>query len=59
MINEKQTRDAHIGFRVTSQLKEQLEKLAEADERPLSNYIERALKAHVEREKRSATSRKG
>jgi predicted transcriptional regulator len=42
------TRDALIGFRVTSDLKEQLEQLAEADNRPLSNYLEHVLKAHAE-----------
>ena len=51
----ERTRDTQIGFRVTSQLKKQLEKLAEADNRPLSNYLEHVLKAHAEAElKRSA-----
>jgi predicted DNA-binding protein len=44
----KSTRDALIGFRVTSELKERLEKLAEADNRPLSNYLEHILKAHAD-----------
>ena len=54
----RSTRDALIGFRVTSELKERLEKLAEADNRPLSNYLEHVLKAHAEVElKRSAKPR--
>ena len=44
----ERTRDTQVGFRVTSQLKKQLEKLAEADNRPLSNYLEHVLKAHAE-----------
>ena len=44
----RSTRDALIGFRVTSELKERLEKLAEADNRPLSNYLEYILKAHAD-----------
>jgi predicted transcriptional regulator len=46
----RSTRDAVIGFRVTSDLKEQLEQLAEADNRPLSNYLEHVLKAYAEAE---------
>ena len=52
------TRDALIGFRVTSELKARLEKLAEADNRPLSNYLEVVLQAHADAaQKRSARPR--
>jgi len=44
----ERTRDTQIGFRVTSELKKRLEKLAEADNRPLSNYLEHVLKAHAD-----------
>jgi predicted DNA-binding protein len=44
----RSTRDALIGFRVTTELKERLEKLAETDNRPLSNYLENVLKAHAD-----------
>jgi predicted DNA-binding protein len=49
----RSTRDALIGFRVTSELKERLEKLAEADNRPLSNYLEHVLKAHADAAQKS------
>jgi predicted transcriptional regulator len=52
-------RDTQIGFRVSSQLKKQLEQLAEADNRPLSNYLEHILKAHAAATlKRSAEPRR-
>jgi hypothetical protein len=40
-------RDAQIGFRVRSDLKAELERLARADHRTLANYLERLLEAHV------------
>ena len=44
----RSARDALIAFRTTTELKEQLEELAEADNRPLSNYLEVVLKAHAD-----------
>jgi predicted HicB family RNase H-like nuclease len=41
-------RDAQIGFRIRSDLKAEIERLARADGRSLANYIERLLDAHVE-----------
>jgi predicted DNA-binding protein len=41
-------RDAQIGFRVRSELKSELERLAKADGRSLANYLERLFEAHVE-----------
>jgi len=38
-----------IGIRITSELKEKLEKLAASENRPFSNYIETLLIAHVNR----------
>jgi predicted transcriptional regulator len=42
------TRDTLIGFRVTSELKGRLERLAEADNRPLSNFLENVLTAYAD-----------
>jgi len=36
-----------LNIRLESELKAQLQKLAEADERNLSNYIAKVLRAHV------------
>ena len=41
-------RDAQIGFRIRSDLKAALERLAKTDGRSLANYLERLLDAHVE-----------
>jgi predicted DNA-binding protein len=41
-------RDAQIGFRVRSELKSELERLAKADGRSLANYLERLFEAHVD-----------
>lgn len=40
-------RTALIAFRVTAGMKAELERLAEADRRSLSSYIELALERHV------------
>jgi len=40
-------RDAQIGFRIRSDLKAELERLAKVDGRSLANYLERLLEAHV------------
>jgi predicted DNA-binding protein len=47
-------RDAQIGFRIRSELKVELERLAKADGRSLANYLERLLDAHVEAKKLGA-----
>jgi len=54
-------RDAQIGFRIKSDLKAEVERLAKADGRSLANYLERLLEAHVEsvRGKKPKTSNKG
>lgn len=43
---------AAISLRVEPEVKAALEKAAKADERPLAQYIERALTAHLRREGR-------
>lgn len=40
-------KDVQIGVRVTSELRDALRKLAEADQRPLSSYITLVLQRHV------------
>ena len=47
-------RDAQIGFRVRSELKTELERLAKADHRTLANYLELLLEAHVEAKRQEA-----
>jgi hypothetical protein len=47
-------RDAQIGFRIRSDLKAELERLAKADGRSLANYLERLLDAHVEAKRQEA-----
>jgi predicted DNA-binding protein len=42
------TRDALMAIRTTAELKERIERLAEADNRPLSNYLENVLRAHAD-----------
>ncbi len=41
-------KDASVNLRLTSELRSKLQRLADADGRKLSNYIERVLVAHVE-----------
>jgi predicted HicB family RNase H-like nuclease len=48
---------APLSFRVTPPLKEALERLAAADKRSLSSYIEMALEAHVERAEKNTKKR--
>jgi predicted transcriptional regulator len=45
---EEEQRSAALSFRIKPSLKAALEQLAKADRRPLSNYLELALEAHVE-----------
>ncbi len=48
---------AALAFRIPADLKESLQRLADADDRSLSNYVERALRQHVEeREAAAATA---
>lgn len=47
-------KDTSVNVRLTRELRSDLQSLADADGRKLSNYIERVLQAHVER-----TLRKG
>jgi len=44
-------KSAPISFRITQELKDALARLAKADRRSLSAYIELALEAHVEAKK--------
>ena len=41
-------RDSSVNVRLTTELKAKLQKLADADGRKLSNYIERVLLAHIQ-----------
>lgn len=41
-------KDTSVNVRLTSELREKLQLLADADGRKLSNYIERVLAAHVQ-----------
>lgn len=43
-------RDSSVNIRLTTELKQKLQKLADADGRKLSNYIERILLAHIQTE---------
>ena len=45
---------ASLSYRVPAKLKEDLQKLADADKRKLSQYIQVALEAHVEQAKKKA-----
>ena len=38
-----------ISFRIKAEIKESLERLAQADKRSLSSYIELALEEHIQR----------
>lgn len=44
---EQQNRTAPLGLRIQPWLKEELEALAEKDQRKLASYIELVLKNHV------------
>ena len=55
MANE--TRSAPISYRIRPSLKAELERLAEADKRTLSQYIELALEAHVEAKRKEGKKR--
>lgn len=39
----------HIDFRVTHEMKRKIEKIADADGRSVSNYIEQLIKKDIER----------
>jgi predicted transcriptional regulator len=53
-------RTSPISFRIKSEIKESLERLAAADKRSLSSYIELALEDHIQRKSsgKSAGKRK-
>lgn len=40
-------KDTSVNLRLTSELRAKLQRLADADGRKLSNYIERVLEGHV------------
>lgn len=40
--------EASVSTRCSEELKQQLEQLADADKRPLSNYVRLVLEQHVE-----------
>lgn len=42
------TKSEALAFRVSPELKQALQRLATADDRSLSSYIERLLRAHVD-----------
>ena len=46
------TKTEQIGFRIEADIKKQLEQLAQDEGRPLSNYLQYVLKAHVEQAKK-------
>lgn len=47
-------KDTSVNVRLTSELRADLQSLADADDRKLSAYIERVLQAHVAAKKASA-----
>jgi len=51
------TKTEQIGFRIEADIKKQLEELAKDDGRPLSNYLQRVLKAHVEEKAKKGKKR--
>jgi predicted DNA-binding protein len=51
-------RDAQIGFRIRSDLKAELERLAKADGRSLANYLERLFEAHLEAKRKQEGKRR-
>lgn len=52
MADEKEIKTVSINFRIEESTKEDLEKLADADSRTLSNYIRVLLEKHVEKTKK-------
>jgi hypothetical protein len=56
--DDDERRTAAIGFRVRPSVKAELERLAKAERRPLSNYLEVLVEEHVEA-KRQETKKKG
>jgi predicted transcriptional regulator len=47
-------RDTSVNVRLTSELREELQRLAEANKRTLSDYIRLLLEEHVEAQKEQA-----
>lgn len=43
----KQNKTAPLSIRITPDLKAELQKLADADKRPLASYVEIVLETHV------------
>jgi hypothetical protein len=56
--DDDERRSAAIGFRVRPSVKAELERLAKAERRPLSNYLEVLVEEHVEA-KRQEAKKKG
>jgi hypothetical protein len=57
MMSQEEQRSAALSFRITPSLKAALEQLAKADRRPLSNYLELVLEAHVEQKRKEGKRR--
>jgi predicted transcriptional regulator len=53
-MTQDEQRSAALSFRIKPSLKRELEELAKADRRPLSNFLEIALEALVESKKQPA-----
>jgi hypothetical protein len=53
-VSDEELRTAYVGFRTTPKLKAELERIAKEDRRPLSQYLEITLEAHVEAKKRDS-----
>jgi predicted transcriptional regulator len=51
-------RDAHLSVRVPADLKDKLQRLADADQRSLATYIMRALQEHVAQIEKNSKPRK-
>jgi predicted transcriptional regulator len=49
-------KDTSVNVRLTSELRAELQSLADADDRKLSAYIERVLQAHVTAKKSASES---
>jgi hypothetical protein len=56
--DDDEQRTAAIGIRVKPSVKAELERLAKAEHRPLSNYLQVLLEEHIEMKKQEA-KRKG
>ena len=50
-------KDTSVNVRLTSELREELQRLANADGRKLSGYIERVLQLHVQAAKTAASEK--